>query len=258
MQELAAFLCAQHRVYHAFEVVAQGGTTVSVTSTLSACNTFRRDFLTSIEQCNLFCPAVRRACATTLMPPSYCEDYCRSAFEFEYCQVLEVSGVDHSWPIEVRDVNNNYRLETEQELPILRNGRPSYRSIPARRGFGSRTAKLNYFLYSTHVAGFTEWLFDSNDIESDGAAGFLASANFLPQTMSADWSFWREEQKVPTWSSVRLSIVCQDDILTSQISAAAASSRCVNAQGMALLVLAMVSFLQWWQGGHHLPRRPSG
>eukprot|EP00966_Prymnesium_polylepis_P299279 6915733-Prymnesium_polylepis.1 len=49
-------------------------------------------------------------------------------------QVLEVSGVDGDWPVEVRDINNNFRLETERGIPILRNGRPSYRSIPARRG----------------------------------------------------------------------------------------------------------------------------
>ena len=61
VQELAAFFCAQQKVYEAIEVVAQGGTTITLTSTLSPCNSYRRNFLDTIENCNLFCPAVRCA-----------------------------------------------------------------------------------------------------------------------------------------------------------------------------------------------------
>ena len=37
-----------------------------------------------------------------------------SAFGFEYCQVLRISGVGDDWPVVVRDVNTDFRLETEQ------------------------------------------------------------------------------------------------------------------------------------------------
>ena len=48
------------------------------------------------------------------MPSSYCEDFCSSAFGFEYCQVLRISGVGDDWPVVVRDVNTDFQLETEQ------------------------------------------------------------------------------------------------------------------------------------------------
>mmetsp|Transcript_5827 Transcript_5827/g.15162 ORF Transcript_5827/g.15162 Transcript_5827/m.15162 type:complete len:190 (-) Transcript_5827:60-629(-) len=161
------------------------------------------------------------------MPTTHCEEYCRTTFSFEYCQVLEVSGVDGDWPVEVRDINNNFRLETERGIPILRNGRPSYRSIPARRGRGN-AAKLDYFIYSTEARGFTEWLIDRNDLEADGAAGFFASASYLPQSLNTDWVFWREGPPLPSWTTTRLSIVCKDDLLAFQTSAAA---RAVVARG---------------------------
>ena len=84
----------------------------------------------------------------------------RALAPFAALQVIQVSGVGAGWPIEVQDVNNNFRLVTEQGVPILRNLRPSYRSIPARRSGGSRKAKLDYFLYSTAANGFIEWLID--------------------------------------------------------------------------------------------------
>ena len=46
-----------------------------------------------------------------------------------------------------------------------------------------------------------------NDLESDGAAGFYASADFLPEQMNPDWVFWWEKDS--EWRAVDLLITCQ-------------------------------------------------
>ena len=89
-----------------------------------------------------------RGCAGLVSEPEeLCVDHCREAhITTAYCRVLEVTGVDSSWSYDVRDINNKYRLEEEGSVAIMRNGRPQYRSVPARRIEGSddRVNKLNY------------------------------------------------------------------------------------------------------------------
>ena len=128
------------------------------------------------------------------MPPNHCEDTCRAASEelHDYCKVIEISGIDSSWPENIQDTNNLYRLEAEAGAPRFRAGRPSYVSIPARRSgttLDGRATKWDYYMYATTLNGFTEWLLDRNSTEDDGAADFVASADYSPQHINSDWSF---------------------------------------------------------------------
>jgi hypothetical protein len=83
---------------------------------------------------------------------------------------------------------NVYRIEEEADVPLLRDGRPAYRSIPARRASSAsgRATKLDYYLYSTRIRGFDEWLLDTNDIESDGAIAHASDSNILPYRINSD------------------------------------------------------------------------
>ena len=162
-------------------------------------------------------------------------------------QVIRISGVDSGYPVQVQDINNNYRLETEQGVTLLRNGRPSYRSIPARRGEGSRSSKLDYFLYSTRTNGFTEWLIDRNDLEADGAAAFFASSSYLPQHMNADWGVWRE-RPTPSWGGARLTIECQDDELASSQTSAASAALSGRAHLLRHVMISLAGVALWRHG----------
>ena len=130
-------------------------------------------------------PPIKDAC-----PPAahaYCEERCRSESDAEYCEIIEVSGLDSGkfprslWNEDTLDIQNLYRLEAEAEKPILRTGRPSYRSIPARRPPGSsRINKLDYHLYATNVRGYTEWLLDRDERDTNGAAAVSRTATSCP------------------------------------------------------------------------------
>jgi hypothetical protein len=93
-----------------------------------------------------------------------------------------LSGVDGSWPAELRDINTEYRLQVrvpssvppghrrktrfvlpwqaESDVPLIRASRPRYRSIPSRRDGDGKTSKFDYYIYATRTRGFVEWLVD--------------------------------------------------------------------------------------------------
>jgi hypothetical protein len=96
----------------------------------------------------------------------------------------------------------------------LRNGRPYYRSIPARRPAGSsRVNKLDYYLYSTRVRGFDEWLLDTNDVDVDGAEAHASDANLLPYRVNSDWSVFHHARR--EWIAEPLRVTCLDDNIDS-------------------------------------------
>ena len=47
-------------------------------------------------------------------------------------------------------------VQKQQDEPVVRNGRPTYRSIPSRRSGFRKIRKLDYLLYSSDVSGFNE------------------------------------------------------------------------------------------------------
>ena len=109
------------------------------------------------------------------------------------------------------DMLNLYQLEAEADAPLLRDGRPSYRSIPARRtnNVGQRTTKLDYYLYSTRLRGFNEWLLDTNDVDTDGAIAFSSDANIEPYNIHTDWTVWSDP--LNEWLGEPLQVTCRDD-----------------------------------------------
>ena len=54
-------------------------------------------------------------------------------------------------------------VQKQQDEPVVRNGRPTYRPIPSRRSGFRKIRKLDYLLYSSDVSGFNEWLLDRDD-----------------------------------------------------------------------------------------------
>uniref|UniRef100_A0A7S2HRY9 Uncharacterized protein n=1 Tax=Haptolina brevifila TaxID=156173 RepID=A0A7S2HRY9_9EUKA len=110
---------------------------------------------------------------------------------------------------------NNFRLDSEAGVPLLRDGRPAYRSIPARRTsrFSIRKNKLDYYLYSTRVRGFSEWLLDTNDIDTDGAVAHASDSNILPYLVNSDWSVWWEKYRV--WVGEPIRITCEGETVGS-------------------------------------------
>ena len=102
--------------------------------------------------------------------------------------------------------------QAEQKRAILRNGRPYYRSVPARRPAGSsRVNKLDYYMYATRVRGFDEWLLDTNDIDTDGAQAHVSDANLLPYRINSDWSIFNHKRE--EWIGEPLRITCLDGLV---------------------------------------------
>ena len=193
---LEVFFCAQQPVYQA------GGLA-------SPCSEFRRPFQGNDGRCLSFCVPIRDMC-----PPSahtMCEDHCRSAAFSTFCNVLEISGLDTSrWDEDTLDIMNTYRLEAEQDVPLLRGGRPYYRSIPARRPAGSaRATKLDYYLYATNTRGYTEWLLDTDDVDTDGAVAYVSDSTLTPYRVSSVWTVWSAATR--EWSTSPLTVTCRDD-----------------------------------------------
>lgn len=203
---LEVFFCAQHQV---FRVDDDGG---KLNGPPSECSAYRRPYRDH-GQCATFCPPIKDAC-----PPAahaYCEERCRSESDAEYCEIIEVSGLDSGkfprslWNEDTLDIQNLYRLEAEAEKPILRTGRPSYRSIPARRPPGSsRINKLDYHLYATNVRGYTEWLLDRDERDTNGAAAVVSDGNLVPYRINSDWSVWSPERE--EWAAVSVHVRCMD------------------------------------------------
>ena len=65
-------------------------------------------------------------------------------------------------------------------------------------------------LYATTVRGYTEWLLDTNDIDTDGAAAVVSDSNLAPYRINSDWSVWSPERK--EWAAVSLRVTCRDGI----------------------------------------------
>lgn len=208
---LSAFFCGQQRVF-----------ADETKTSISACSSHGRPFMANVHQCLSFCPAILDSCPQA-EAAAWCEEKCRATFIPSYCDILDLSGVSpRLFPPDLVDINNLFRLESEAGLPLLRNGRPSYRSIPARRiGGGGRKNKLDYYLYSTNERGYTEWLIDPNDLSHDGASAFVASAEMHPRVVNSEWMVWSPGRR--EWSGVPLRIVCRADV--NSLSAGASSAR---------------------------------
>jgi len=165
---------------------AQQEVTGADAQTPSGCSDYRRHDHANVHRCLTFCPAIRDTCPVAAH--QHCEERCRTSLAPAFCRVIEVVGLATSrYEDDTLDMMNLYRLEAEADVPLLRDGRPSYRSIPARRTSGSgRATKLDYYLYSTRRRGYSEWLLDTNDIEDDGAAAFASDANLEPYRINSD------------------------------------------------------------------------
>ncbi len=152
LDALAVYYCAQQEVFQ------DDGLTPS------ACSTYRRPQHADVHTCLSFCTRVREACPGGREGAAHrhCEESCRAVHVGDYCKVIQLTGLDPSaWPEDTLDITNVYRLEAEADIPQLRNGRPTYRSIPARRSReaaakSGRKNKLDYYIYSTRQAGYDE------------------------------------------------------------------------------------------------------
>lgn len=219
-EALEVFFCAEHPVHQ------QGGVS-------SPCSDYRRPYQAGSGRCLAFCPAIGRSCPTAAL--AHCESTCRAvAYPTPFCDVLEITGLDRgSWDEDVLDIMNLYRLEAEQEVPLLRDRRPYYRSIPARRPPGSaRKTKLDYYLYATRRNGFTEWMLDTNEFDADGASAFVADSTLAPYHINSEWTVYRRQSS--EWSTATLQITC----LSAQGGVSAASARWGNAATASWLGLA--------------------
>jgi len=199
---LEVFYCSQQPIYREDSEV------------VSKCSVYRRPDHENVHRCLAFCPAIRDSCP--LIASTYCEDRCRTTLANDYCRVLEITGLDAGrFPVETLDMMNKFRIEAEADEPLLRDGRPAYRSIPARRPsrFGGRSTKLDYFLYSTRIRGFNEWLLDTNDIDTDGAVAHASDSNILPYMINSDWSVWWPQQSM--WLGEPIRVTCLGDTVGS-------------------------------------------
>lgn len=223
---LEVLFCAQQQVFQPDE------THPDTKGAPSTCSSYRRDYR---SRCLSFCPPIRDACPVAAY--THCEERCRAATFEQYCTILEVGGLDPArWSSDTLDMMNLYRLEAEQATPLLRDGRPIYRSIPARRPAGSsRATKLDYYVYATNLRGFTEWLLDTNDIDSDGAVAYVSDSNLAPYRINSDWSIWDAEHH--EWSTETVRVRCHDG--ESSSSAVAWRARSAWLGGALALVAAM-------------------
>ena len=203
---LEVLFCSQEAIYAMDDDSDDDAAAASV----STCNDHRRPDHADVHRCRAFCPAIRDACPAEAL--KHCEERCRTSLAPEYCGVIEIIGLQHSrYPEDTVDLMNLYRIEAEADVPLLRNGRPAYRAIPARRtsGSGGRATKLDYYLYSTRARGYDEWLLDTNDLDSDGAVAHASDGNIEPYRLNSDWSVWHEG--LAEWLGEPLRIVCRGD-----------------------------------------------
>jgi len=235
-QALETFFCSQEEVYRDDGVEP------------SACSAYRRPDHTNVHRCLAFCPAIRDTCPAAAY--AYCQERCRSLHVPDYCNVIEVVGLEHSrYPPDTVDIMNLYRIEQEADTALLRNGRPYYRSIPARRyggqygaGGGGSTTKQEYFLYSTQIRGFPEWLLDTNDEDSDGAVAFVSDANMEPSKINSDWNVWSPSKRV--WTGEPMHIICHEEGMTSSASLRRTSGMLAASMVGLVLPLATLSCLR--------------
>lgn len=183
----------------------------------SPCTDHNRIYSTNQRDCRLFCPAIEDSCAGAPLAQAYCVEWCEETFPVEFCEVIEVTGVPLSWPDEVQDMNTRYRLLKQREAPIIANGRPTYRSIPSRRSGFSQTRKLDYFFYSTSLAGYDEWLLDLDQDPNDGASAFVGSSDLLPEHITGSFMIWSSERQ--QWEPAVLNVSCEGDGLRSSSDA---------------------------------------
>ena len=148
---LAVLYCAQEPVLSAASSCVEGAAGSSArtcsSSDYSSCSSHGREYTRGVHDCTLFCPAVAEACDGVASSLADCEAWCHALHvRASYCEVLRVSGVADAlgvdWDVEVRDINNRYRLVKEVGTPVLIEGRPQYLSLihisePTRRRGGS-------------------------------------------------------------------------------------------------------------------------
>ena len=246
---LAVLYCAQEPVLSAASSCVEGAAGSSArtcsSSDYSSCSSHGREYTRGVHDCTLFCPAVAEACDGVASSLADCEAWCHALHvRASYCEVLRVSGVADAlgvdWDVEVRDINNRYRLVKEVGTPVLIEGRPQYRSIPARRTGGvGRASTINYYMYATRHRGFSEWLLDTDNKKSNGAAAFVAAANVQPEHANSKWEVWNREQDA--WIAVNLTLTCLDsDEELSDSAAAPAAATAAGVPAAAALVLAAV------------------
>lgn len=244
---LAVLYCAQEPVLSAASSCVEGAAGSSArtcsSSDYSSCSSHGREYTRGVHDCTLFCPAVAEACDGVASSLADCEAWCHALHvRASYCEVLRVSGVADAlgvdWDVEVRDINNRYRLVKEVGTPVLIEGRPQYRSIPARRTGGvGRASTINYYMYATRHRGFSEWLLDTDNKKSNGAAAFVAAANVQPEHANSKWEVWNREQDA--WIAVNLTLTCLDS--DEELSdSAAPPAAAAGVPAAAALVLAAV------------------
>ena len=96
-QALETFFCSQEEVYRDDGVEP------------SACSAYRRPDHTNVHRCLAFCPAIRDTCPAAAY--AYCQERCRSLHVPDYCNVIEVVGLEHSrYPPDTVDIMNLYRI----------------------------------------------------------------------------------------------------------------------------------------------------
>ena len=112
---LETLFCSQQELYQVDGV------------TPSTCTDYRRPDHANVHRCLAFCPAIRDTCPA--VAHQHCEDRCRTSLVPDYCRVIEIVGLEkRNYPQDTLDLLNLYRLEAEADVPLLRDGRPSYRS----------------------------------------------------------------------------------------------------------------------------------
>lgn len=189
----------------------------------SSCTEHNRVYSTNQRDCRLFCPAIEDSCAGAPLAQGHCVEWCETTFPVEFCGVLKVTGVPNTLPDEAQDMNTRYRLLKQREAPIVANGRPTYRSIPSRRTGVSQTRKLDYFLYSTSLAGYDEWLLDLDFDPTDGANAFVGSSDLLPEHITGSFLIWSGGRQ--QWEPAVLNISCEGNGLGSASSDAPRSPK---------------------------------
>ena len=117
-----------------------------------------------------------------------------------------------------------------------------------RTGMGYSGTKIDYYLYNTRARGFSEWLLDPDDEEVSGAAAFVASGTYHPTNINTAWRFWKA--KWNAWTSVELTITCEDGVSFSGASRAAPHAHHLASWGATLVC----SLLLWrtWHGRRNM------
>ena len=217
----------------------------------SHCSSYRRPYEANSGRCLAFCPAIGDACPAAAL--AYCESRCRAVAYpgASFCDVLEIDGLlPSAWDEDTLDINNLYRIEAAQGTPILRDQRPYYRSIPSRRPAGSaRATKLDYYLYATRRRGFTEWVFDTDEFDFNGAQAYVSDATLAPYHINSEWTVWSTRRQ--EWTTGRINIRCLD---VSTASPAPASTRWGGGGAAVSLGSALVAVAAWRAAARRRPR----